>query len=307
MANTAQQETKTKNKQLILDAIKNHPNINKKDLAEMVGLSHMTVSKNIKKLQDEGLIVNDGDKHLCCYRYVEKEESVEPIVESKGEEAVERYPDHKNDEGYNDFTAAPALRSMDDIYGAFEPGDVWSVTTAYGPEVDFLVLRSYKGWVTGLMLCDNMAEYNPVHCVCVNLVSRQFVDCRRIQTKPSKYFMEKKFNTINFDVVKRKLAFLLCIEPEVKEVEKVVEKKVKVPVEVEVIKEVPVEVEKIVEKKVEVPVEVIKEVEKIVEVPVDKGVDAVDLAIAKNEAAIYKSIFWALINLQKPTVLKEVK
>lgn len=279
----------------IYDLIVENPGSTKDELLKNVTFSKKTMENRLLDLQKDGRIIakhpEKGRKNVYFVT-----ESVDDTQEKKSkEEVVERYPDHKNDEGYNDFTAAPTLKSMDDIYGAFEPGDVWSVTTAYGPEVEFLVLRSYKGWVTGLMLCDNMAEYNPVHCVCVNFKGKQFVDCRRIQTKPSKYFVEKKFDTINFAAVKRKLSFLLCIEPEVKEVEKVVEKKVEVPVEV--IKEV----EKVVEKRVEVPVE------KIVEVPIDKGVDAVDLALAKKEADIYKTIFWALINLQKPSALKEVK
>ena len=65
------------------------------------------------------------------------------------------------------------------------------------------------------------------------------------------------------------------------EVEKIVEKRVEVPVEIikeiEVIKEVfvdkIVEVEKIVENRIEVPVEIIKEIEVIKEVPVDRIVE----------------------------------
>ena len=61
-------------------------------------------------------------------------------------------------------------------------------------------------------------------------------------------------------------------EPITVEVEKIVEKRVEVPVEKIVVKEVPVEVEKIVEKRVEVPVEKVVEkvVEKRVEVPVER-------------------------------------
>ena len=268
-------EKRNERRQEILEAIKNGT-FDRDAIAEKYGIAKISVRDDLNFLRVRHPQIKNTGRGPCSRWYWEEDSK------TKEEEVVERYPDHKNDEGYNDFTAAPTLKSMDDIYGAFEPGDVWSVTTAYGPEVEFLVLRSYKGWVTGLMLCDNMAEYNPVHCVCVNLINKQFVDCRRIQTKPSKYFVEKKFDTINFAAVKRKLSFLLCIEPEVKEVEKVVEKKV------------------------EVPVEVIKEVEKVVEVPIDKGVDAVDFALAKKEADIYKSIFWALINLQKPSALKEV-
>ena len=60
-------------------------------------------------------------------------------------------------------------------------------------------------------------------------------------------------------------------EPEVRVVEKIVEKRVEVPVEKIVEKRVEVPVEKIVEKRVEVPVE--KIVEKRVEVPVEKIVE----------------------------------
>lgn len=216
---------------------------------------------------------------------------------------MERYPEHKNDEGYNDFTAAPTIKKLDDIFGTFAPGAVWTLSTAYGADAEYLVLRSYKGWVTGMMLQDDLQQYSPVYCVPVSMVDRKYVDCRRILTKPSKYFIEKKYDIPNFDRVKSKVCYLLAIEPEI--IEKIVEKPVEVTKEVEVVKEVPVEVIKEVEKPVEVikevPVEVIKEVVKEVQVPVaiddrDKTIDAVDTALLRQKADIYERIAWQFLN-----------
>ena len=239
-------------------------------------------------------------RHVKCYWLAEsetKEPVTEPVIESKKEEnEVERYPEHKNDEGYNDLTAAPTIRKLDDIFGTFAPGAVWTLSTAYGADAEYLVLRSYKGWVTGMMLQDDLQQYSPVYCVPVSMVDRKYVDCRRILTKPSKYFIEKKYDIPNFDRVKSKVCYLLAIEPEI--IEKIVEKPVEVTKEVEVVKEVPVEVIKEVEKPVEVikevPVEVIKEVVK--EVEVEKSVDAVDTALLRQKAEIYERIAWQFLN-----------
>lgn len=269
----------------ILNLIITKPGINAKMLIEDSGLSPATVSKALKEFRDNKLIYSErhgkevGNYPAKAKNETPTETNVEPVTELvKEENEVERYPDHKNDEGYNDLTAAPTIRKMDDIFGTFAPGAVWTLSTAYGADADYLVLRSYKGWVIGMMLQDDIQQYSPVYCVPVSMVDRKYVDCRRILTKPSKYFLEKKYDIPNFDRVRSKVCYLLGIEPEV--VEKIVEKPVEVTKEVEVVKEVPVEVIK----------EVVKEVE------VEKSVDAVDTALLRQKAEIYEKIAWQFLN-----------
>lgn len=279
----------------ILNLIITKPGINAKKLIEDSGLSNATISKALREFRDNKLIYSE--KHGKEIRnYPAKAENDTPTETKKEENEAERYPEHKNDEGYNDLTAAPTIRKLDDIFGTFAPGAVWTLSTAYGADAEYLVLRSYKGWVTGMMLQDDLQQYSPVYCVPVSMKDRRYVDCRRILTKLSKYFIEKNYDIPNFDRVRSKVCYLLGIEPEV--VEKVVEKPVEVTKEVEVVKEVPVEVVK------EVPVEVIKEVEKPVEVikevvkevEVEKSVDAVDTALLRQKAEIYERIAWQFLN-----------
>ena len=302
----------------VLEVIRDNPGINTNDLISKANVSEKTIRCVALDLEDDNKITSSMEfesdlcRHIKHYWIVESEKSpettsepaTETVVESKKEEKeVERYPEHKNDEGYNDLTAAPTIRKLDDIFGVMAPGAVWTLSTAYGADAEYLVLRSYKGWVTGMMLQDDLQQYSPVYCVPVSMVDRKYVDCRRILTKPSKYFIEKKYDIPNFDRVKSKVCYLLAIEPEI--IEKIVEKPVEVTKEVEVVKEVPVEVIKEVEKPVEVikevPVEVIKEVVKEVQVPVaiddrDKTVDAVDTALLRQKADIYERIAWQFLN-----------
>ena len=303
-ARTHQYSKETADK--ILELIRDNPGISTNDLISKTNLNEKTVRYVAIDLENDNVITSSMvldtniRRHVKCYWLAEsetKEPVTEPVIESKKEEnEVERYPEHKNDEGYNDLTAAPTIRKLDDIFGTFAPGAVWTLSTAYGADAEYLVLRSYKGWVTGMMLQDDLQQYSPVYCVPVSMVDRKYVDCRRILTKPSKYFIEKKYDIPNFDRVKSKVCYLLAIEPEI--IEKIVEKPVEVTKEVEVVKEVPVEVIKEVEKPVEVikevPVEVIKEVVK--EVEVEKSVDAVDTALLRQKAEIYERIAWQFLN-----------
>ena len=309
----------------VLEVIRDNPGINTNDLISKANVSEKTIRcvaldlENDNRITSSIVFESDVCRHIKHYWIVESEKTLETtsepatetVVESKKEEnEVERYPEHKNDEGYNDFTAAPTIKKMDDIFGVFAPGAVWTLSTAYGADAEYLVLRSYKGWVTGMMLQDDLQQYSPVYCVPVSMKDRRYVDCRRILTKPSKYFIEKKYDIPNFDRVRSKVCYLLGIEPEV--VEKIVEKPVEVTKEVEVVKEVPVEVIKEVEKPVEVikevPVEVIKEVVKEVQVPVEveKTVDAVDTSLLRQKADIYEKIAWQFLN-SFASVAEEVK
>lgn len=289
-----QYSEKTANK--ILEIIKNNPGISTAELSDKTNLSSKTIGICTRDFEHKGALISFRRKNaesnystIKCFALPSSESAQEPVTEpEKEEKEVERYPEHKNDEGYNDLTAAPTIKKLDDIFGTFAPGAVWTLSTAYGADAEYLVLRSYKGWVTGMMLQDDLQQYSPVYCVPVNMRDKRYVDCRRILTKPSKYFIEKHYDIPNFDRVKSKICYLLDIEPEV------VEKPVEVTKEVEVVKEVPVEVIKEVEK----PVEVIKEVVKEVQVPieVERTVDAVDTALLRQKADIYERIAWQFLN-----------
>ena len=315
LAQRREQAERTRN--AVIEIVLGKPGITIKETADIIGITPSSVGKALKYLKENNLIYSEPyGRTTRMFPIKENSNSdvtatAEPVTEPEKEEnEVERYPDHKNDEGYNDLTAAPTIRKMDDIFGVFAPGAVWTLSTAYGADAEYLVLRSYKGWVTGMMLQDDIQQYSPVYCVPVSMVDRKYVDCRRILTKPSKYFIEKKHDIPNFERVRSKVCYLLGIEPEV--VEKIVEKPVEVTKEVEVVKEVPVEVIKEVEKPVEVikevPVEVIKEVVKEVQVPVEveKTVDAVDTALLRQKADISEKIAWQFLN-SFASVAEEVK
>ena len=293
LAQRREQAERTRN--AVIEIVLGKPGITIKETADIIGITPSSVGKALKYLKENNLIYSEPyGRTTRMFPIKENSNSdvtatAEPVTEPEKEEnEVERYPDHKNDEGYNDLTAAPTIRKMDDIFGVFAPGAVWTLSTAYGADAEYLVLRSYKGWVTGMMLQDDIQQYSPVYCVPVSMVDRKYVDCRRILTKPSKYFIEKKHDIPNFERVRSKVCYLLGIEPEV--VEKIVEKPVEVTKEVEVVKEVPVEVIK----EVQVPVEV------------EKTVDAVDTALLRQKADIYEKIAWQFLN-SFASVAEEVK
>ena len=292
----------------ILDAIKNGT-FDRRTAAEVFGTTNSSICNDLGMLRvryPEIKLTRNARTNEVKYFWEEKEIEAKPetkVVEEEKEEVKtetknedDRYPATKTDEGYPDPSAQFAL-GMDDIFGWIEPGTAWNVQGSNGCIYQFVVLRSFKGWVSCLQIFSDLAEYSPVYCVPVDLYTRAYVDCRRILTKPSKYFIEKSFDLKNFDRVKEKVRWLLDIPAEEKIVEKPVEKIVVKNVEKKV--EVPVEVIKEVEVVKEVPVEVVKEVVKevpVVPVTVDNGIDAVDFARAKQRADIYELVAWKLLN-----------
>ena len=285
----------------IKECIKTHGTnpVTKKDISEETGLNEANVAYHLHILRSE----RDPDIFFGWGKYSWKESEGQAVA-TKPE--PERYPVHKNDEGYNDPTAAGVLKSMDGCLdeGPFKPGDVWKVDFAKGfggngsEEYKFLILKGFNNTVSCLKIhkLESTETYNPVIHAPISMQTKEIVDCRRVVAKPAKFFLEKdeSYCVTNFEAIKRKIALLLDISLEIP-VEKVVEKKVEVPVvkevEKEVIKEVPVE--KIVEK--EVPV--VKEVEKRVEVPVPTFLpsDEMELALTKQKADIYERITWAML------------
>ena len=279
------------NRNKIKECVKSHGTIDTKVLANEIGLAYTTTKEHLHKMKlekDPNLGFSRGKVTWVDTTESEKVEEKEEAIETKATNVAkpERDPEHKTDEGYNDYTAGNVSKSMDSVLdGAFTPGDVWVMKSITGSLDHYLILASFNTCVSCLLIREiTPEEYNPVIHALVSMgVKKEAVDCRRLTTKPYKWFVEKdnSYSVTNFDAIKRKIGFLLGIQGEGKTLVKTVYKKVEVPVE------------KIVEK----PVEVIKEVEKIVEKPVAMPLpsDEMELALAKQKADIYERITWAML------------
>lgn len=247
----------------ILEYVKKNGIVKTSVMSQELDFPDSTIRQHVRNL---------GKTHPNIKTSYGKVEWVETEEKKPAEKAEtqDRYKFPKNNEGYTDFTAAKASNAIDDIHGAFTPGDIWICDVTKGVTGKYVVLASYKGCVTCVPVKNcGYAEYNPVCCVVIDFQSKAFVDLRFIVTKASRYFVEKSGEVKNPNAIKTKLTFLLGIEPVERVVEKVVTK--------EVVKEVPIE----------------KEV--IKEVPVERSIDTVESALTKQEGEIYKSITWALI------------
>lgn len=265
-----------RNEEAIINCIRKHGVITRDEICEFTGLSKHTIDRhifNLKKAEYPNIKFMHG--HVSWIG-----DSAENI---ENKEQPDRYPSHKNDEGYNDPTAGANINKMDDIFGEFNPGDVWAVEASNGTIEQYLVIRSFKGCASCLKLyfySESKEFYNPVHCIPVNFQTKAFVDCRKVVSKPTRYFVEKIFDIPNLKSVRAKISMILGLDS-------VIERVVEVPVE------------KIVEKQVEVEVPVEKIVEKIVEKPVPIAMplesDSVELALVKQKADIYERITWAML------------
>lgn len=260
------EHTATKKERLdyIVEAIKDG-SFNNDNISELFGVSKNTIKVDLHELS----LAYPQIKHNGKRGSGSKWTWVDNVEDGH------KYSVKKTEEGYNDPTAAAAITNLDnDIYGEFTPGDVWWVSASNGTTEKYLVIQSFAGCTTCLQVISrDRCNYNPVIHACVNMQYNEVVDCRRLLSKPSRYFLEKdeNYHVTNFDIIKHIVANLngLCTEP--------IETKVEVPVEV--IKEVPVE--KIVEKRVEVPVALPS--------------DDTELALAKQRADIYEEVAWSLL------------
>lgn len=274
--------------------------ISRKELIEVTGIPEGTIGSYIKEIE------NAKDPHYVhtpgFMEYVENPEEQEKIkevtekAEKAAKETFDRYnPVKKNDEGYSDHTAGKVIQMIDDINGYQKPGEIWSSTYSNGNRVNVVVIQSFKdGFCTCFEIKKDPAGmgklYNPIFCVCVDLYTKEYVDCRRAMSKPTRYLTEKVGEVKNFAAIINKYCFLheMLIEKVVE-----VEKKVKVPVE------------KVVEKVVEKPVEVIKEVPVVKEIPVvkevpiEKSIEPVEVALIRQKAEFYEAAYRDLIDVLK--------
>ena len=263
-------DTKKERLDYIVEAIKDGSFVSK-DVCELFDVNKAIVTRDLHELLEEYPQIKFNGKHGkgAKWSWV------------NGVEDGHKYSVKKTEEGYNDPTAAAVITKLDnDIYGEFTPGDVWWVSAANGTTEKYLVIQSFAGCTTCLQVISrDRCNYNPVIHACVNMQYNEVVDCRRLLSKPSRYFLEKdaSYSVTNFDEIRRKIVSLnkldVTLEDDIKVKEKIVEKKVEVPVEV--IKEVPVE--------------------KRVEVPVALPSDDTELALAKQRADIYEQVAWSLL------------
>lgn len=134
----------------IKETIKAHGSaaITKKDISEETGLTEANVAYHLHILRSE----QDPDIDFGWGKYSWKE-SKEQVIATKPE--YERYPVYKNDEGYNDPTAAGVIKFIDGCLneGPFKPGDVWKVDFGNGSEeVRFLILKGFDKTVSCLKI-----------------------------------------------------------------------------------------------------------------------------------------------------------
>ena len=288
---------------------------------EKAGLStkgFYAVMQTAKKL-NPGRIVNYNNTRtksgtMCGYAWTFKPGELEaetkketPVMEKKPEPIEipnDRFDDSKyNDEGYPDPTACAVLNSMCEPDCKAKKGEIWEVAHSDKTHGKYIVLSGRKSDITCIRMYEdkddpaigNVSKLNITKAVVGG--KEVYIDPVYICTKPFRYFLKKTGNCAKpeFQIIKAHVAVYLGVEGVgIQEVEKVVEKVVEVPVE------------KVVEKVVEVPVE--KIVEKVVEVPVEKIVEkipeglyndddlyehvsvAVEDAVIRERAAIYKDI-----------------
>ena len=264
--------------------------ISTKELIETTGFSRAAIDNYLKEIDDPHFVKTYG-----FIEYVENPEIVQKAEEIK-KETFDRYnPVKKNDEGYSDHTAGKAIQAVDDINGYQKPGEIWSSTYSNGNRVNVVVIQSFKdGFCTCFEVKKDPAGmgklYNPIYCVCIDLYTKEYVDCRRAMSRPTRYLTEKVGEVKNFAAIINKYCFLheMLVEKVVE-----VEKKVEVPVE------------KVVEKVVEKPVEVIKEVPVVKEipvvkeVPVEKSIEPVEVALIRQKAEFYEAAYRDLIDVLK--------
>lgn len=230
-----------------------------------------------------------------------------PVMEKKPEPIEiphDRFDDSRyNDEGYPDPTACAVLNSMCEPDCKAKKGDIWEVAHSDKTHGKYIVLSGRKSDITCIRMYEDKDDPTMGSVSRMNITKavvggkEVYIDPVYICTKPFRYFLKKVGSCAKseFQIIKAHVAVYLGVEGVgIQEIEKVVEKVVEVPVEKVIEKVVEVPVEKIVEKVVEVPVE--KIVEKIPEglytekELYEKISTAVEDAVIRERAAIYKDI-----------------
>lgn len=205
------------------------------------------------------------------YKWIgEKEE------ETKEPETIERYPDTKNDEGYSDPTAYAAMKAAENK-PTDHSGEIWYT----GGGLCYILGEKGRA-VLGLRLLENFAG-TPVCALNFVIEGKSYTADGARVTSFSSSKLENRITTCETEQDRRRLdgirryicTMIFGFDMKPKVVEKVVEKRVEVPVE------------KIVEKKVEVPIKqddttLLHEME-VMRVQLDIYKDLIDRLLPKTQ------------------------
>ena len=199
----------------------------------------------------------------------------------------ERYPESKNDEGYNDPTAAMAMKNVDLEYNPDDFGLILTRSTVDAGLEYYIQLQDFGpcgNLVVPMIQRDKWIGATTPHMLTYRFNNvNYYIDCRKLRTLNPKWvignegYISKNTMTSVRTIIMRMLGFNI---PETQVVEKPVEKIVEKVVE-KPVKEI-VEVEK--------PVEVVREVIKWKTMPPEQDntdpIAAIDIQMAEKRAEV---------------------
>lgn len=277
MAIVTQEQVEQRNKDIavITETLKTLGHATSFDISDLTGINRNRVKALMKACV---MVQNPG-----CVKSVHSKGYFwdGPTDEPKKEETKpERYPDTHNHEGYPDPTMAKAMRNAMSDY---TPGEVWVYKDYNGEEKLYLILGSIKGSVTGLMVNEIDGWFDEQEDVSISVKGKlYYVEPCRILSKPSRILNRSRdtISDLEMTAIRKKIAEFLGVQT----------------------KERIVEVEKIVEKEVKVPVEVVKTVETPVVIDRDDPMVPklkAELELAKQAADIWEKAFYAVTGGKK--------
>ncbi len=161
------------------------------DIMDLTGRGKSTVYNDMKKIKDIYPQVVGIPSIGYVWREKESEEQKKPMAVIT---APAKNDEFKNSEGYNDPTAALALRMMEPKETKVAAGDVWEVqqSTVPGTTREWLIIMVHDtGWCSCLEVFDpheRPAPNNPHIYHFPGDMQNYYVDCRRITTKPVRAF-----------------------------------------------------------------------------------------------------------------------
>lgn len=285
------EETTKKVKNVIMDFSPEY--ITAEGISELTGISRWTVMRHIKKYIRPKYPENLLTSTRLGYKWVGStpvtnttnvKENVTEVIVAPANNT--KYDYRRTEEGYKDPTAAKAMVNFEkEETKTPKPGDIWE---SEDPKTLFLVLSIVGNSLVGFQIKDMNGYYNPKYHRIIKIDDEQkYFSIRIIDFRQASSYTKKKMR-IGEDQVNRIKnehfkALGLSPDPIIKTVEKVVEKRVEVPVE------------KIVEKRIEVPVE------KTEPVVIDRDDPMVPklkekLMLAEQRAEIWEKAYTALVN-----------
>ena len=262
------------------------------EISELTGISKWTVMEHIKRWIKPAYPHNIISNTRKGYRWVstaatESNNNVAEVIVAPANSMIStKYDYRRTEEGYKDPTAAKAMVNVEkEETKTPKPGDIWE---SEDPKTLFLVLSIVGNSLVGFQIKDMNGYYNPKYHRIIKIDDEQkYFSIRIIDFRQASSYTKKKMR-IGEDQVNRIKnehfkALGLSPDPIIKTVEKVVEKRVEVPVE------------KIVEKRIEVPVE------KTEPVVIDRDDPMVPklkekLMLAEQRAEIWEKAYTALVN-----------